>query len=380
MKDATSQYAAVAPGRSKRAGVVADLVFVASWTALRALVCVPHAGTLERFLAFDTPQPFAGRLLAPLLAWPMVASGWLSRWHSFLLVDAISFLAFLVGLRYALSAVVPASFVRLAGFVIPLLMIPAVFLSAEYPPIFFPYDMPAIAFMAWGIGLALRRRAWGLALLLPLASLNRETSILLPLAWLLLWWDRLPLRASLVAGASVVGAFALSRGLLLFFLRDRPQPYGGSTPLTYRGSLIIDSNVGWLCYPINWPLWIAFLGFVPVLLPALFRHLPDASRRLIPLLAFHLVALTFSGQLDEARIYAEWITLAGILLAPAAATSCGLPAYQHPALDSAVRPAMRNVSAFLRKWAIPLLFIAAALGYVVVHLTHQTPPARIGPG
>lgn len=355
--------------------MIMDLAVAAAWTVMRATVCVPHSGTLEHFLAFNAPLPFAARPLVAWLAWPMHACGWLSGRQAFLLIDALGFLAFLPGIRYALHPLVSASAAKFGSLAVPLMMVPAIFISAAYPPIFFPYDMTSIAFIAWGIGFVLRRKVVALAMLLPFATLNRETAILLPAAWILLWWDRLRVAAFLKATAVISLAFAVPRAFALYLTRHQPAPYGSSLPLTEKGIWIIDGNIGWLMHPANIALWIALLGFMPLWLPAVYRHMPSVSKRLLPVLYLQLAALFFSGKLDEARIYAEWIVFAAVIAAPAVVTACGAPLRLGPFLDEDPRGGLERASVFIAKYAPALVFVAAAAAYVVLHLRY--PAVRI---
>ena len=347
-----------------------DLLITAAWAVMRSHVCLPPRGTLEHFLTFNAPMPFAARLLAPCLAWPLAASEWLTGKQAFFLIDALGFLVFLSGVRYAMRALVPAPAAWLGSLVIPLMLVPAIFIAADYPTIFFPYDMTSIAFIAWGLGFALRRKCAALAVLLPFATLNRETAILLPLAWILLWWDRLPAAAFVKTATLVSLAYLVPRGLALFFTRDHLNAYGSSLPFIEKGSWIIDENIGWLMLPSNVLLWCALLGFVPMLLLALHAHLPGVSKRLIPLLAFQLTALLFCGRIDESRIYSEWIVIAGILLAPAAVAACAAPLALNPCLTAEPRAGLGPASALFAKHALALMFVAAAAAYVTLHLLY----------
>lgn len=315
-------------------------------------------------------MPFAARLLAPCLAWPLHASAWLTGRQAYMLIDALGFLAFLSGVRYALRALVPSPMAWLGSLAIPLMLAPAIFIAAEYPTIFFPYDMTSIAFIAWGLGFALRRKAAALVMLLPFATLNRETAILLPVAWILLWWDRLPAAAFVKTTAMVSLAYVIPRMLALYLTRDHPNSYGSSLPLIEKGQWIIDENIGWLMNPANVALWCALLGFVPLLLMALHRHLPAVSKRLIPVLAFQLAALFFCGRIDESRIYAEWIVIAGVILAPAVATACAAPLALDPHLSAEPRAGLGEAAAFVAKYALALMFVAAAAVYVTLHLLY----------
>jgi hypothetical protein len=287
------------------------------------------------------------------------------------LVDALGFLGFLSGVRYALRALVSAPAALLGSLAIPLMLVPAIFIAAEERPIFFPYDMTSIAFIAWGLGFALRRKPVALALLLPFATLNRETAILLPIAWILLWWDRLPAVSFLKTTGFISLAFVVPRALILFITRDHRNSYGSSVPLVEKGYWIIDNNVGWLLHPVNVVLWCALLGFVPLLLIALRGHMPDVSKRLIPLLAFQLTALLFCGILDESRIYGEWIVIAGVMLAPAAVSACSAPLVLGTYLRDEPRVGLGTASTFFAKYALALMFIAAAVAYVGLHLCYN---------
>ncbi len=348
-----------------------DLLITAAWAVMRTSVCAPHRGTLEHFSTFTAPLPFAARLLAPCLAWPLHASGSLTAKQAFLVIDTLGFLVFLSGVRYALRSLVAAPAAHLGSLAIPLMLVPAIFIAAEYPPIFFPYDMTSIAFIAWGLGFALRRKPAALAMLLPFATLNRETAILLPVAWVLLWWDRLP-TATLVRTTILVSlAYVVPRALALFLTSDHTNLYGSSLPFVEKGNWIIDTNIGWLMQPANVARWSSLLGFVPTLVLVLYAHFPDVSRRLVPLLAFQLGALFFCGIIDESRIYAEWIVIAGVILAPAVMTFCGAPLVLNPALHGGPRAGLEPISAFVSKYILALMFITAVVVYVCLHLLYN---------
>jgi hypothetical protein len=345
-----------------------DLLLTAAWFVMRERICVPPVGTLEHFLAFDAPQPFAARLLVPILANALEVVTGLSGRQSIYLIDALGFLALLSGIRYALRPLVSPPVALLSSLAIPLMMGPAIFLSPQNPPIFFPYDMTSVAFIAWGFGFILRRKAMALILLLPFATLNRETAILLPIAWFLLWWDRLPTVMFLKTTALISLAFVVPRAVALFLTRHQPTPYGSSLPLTEPGGWIIDGNIGWLLSPSNIVLSITFLGFVPLLLPYLYKNLPDASRRMLLVLVIQLFALLFCGKIDEARIYAEWIVIAGIILAPAVAVACGAPDLMSSDLKEPPREGLANLSCLTAKYAPAALFLCASAAYVFLHL------------
>jgi len=161
------------------------LLFMAAYTSITSW---PAAG-MTGFTEGDVGGPFRYRILVPLLA--RAAAAVLSRPLLFWIYGAIGSLA-VFGLLLAYRALL-RSFVRpeLATLLAPVILYPTAWNYIALNRLYFPFDMPAMFFFVAG-WLAIQRRRWALYYpLLALATLNRETSWVLPVVFALVEYGRL---------------------------------------------------------------------------------------------------------------------------------------------------------------------------------------------
>lgn len=308
----------VPKGRSARPASWAALALLAAcWAALRLHFNGEYKGApWAALLDLSAPLPFGHRVLVPLLARPLHAlTGWPLAlvWGVF---EAAAALALWLALRAALRPHVPARWdMALAtGF---FALLPAPLLLKHKWAVFYPWDTPAMAFVAGGLWLVQARRYAAATLLCAVAALNRESAALIPAAALALQLGKERLRVVLGAAAAMLAAFVLARLAIARALPDNPgRPLhfaiGRDTPRWLH-------NLEWLGDPVHW-LWLpAYFALLPVLWALLWREIAREQRRLGLVALAYFVALMPVANIYEPRVYGEILVL---LYVPAAAALC----------------------------------------------------------
>jgi hypothetical protein len=283
----------------------------------------------DQLLDFSAAKPFGLRVLVPLLAWPLHSLLRMPAAWVFGLFEALATAGLALAIAAALRSFMPARWATALGALF-ILLLPIPYLLQHHWPVFYPYDTPAMAFIAGGVALLLRERWRSAALLGFLAALNRESAALLPVAALALAWpvskDMSPktsmIRPLLVRVLGLVAAVALARLLVGIILANNPgaplQFFVDETPR-------LLANLAWLEHPANWLLLPAYLGFIPLAWALLTPTIPPQLRRLGWLALAYLGALLWVANIDEPRVYGEAMVL---LYLPAAV---GLQRWLQPA-------------------------------------------------
>ncbi len=171
------------------------------------------------------------------------------------------------------------------------------------------YDFATVLLFAAGLLFIWRQQWWSYFAVFLLATLNKETSILLTLVWFVWNWRavRLPLRDRSIRLALQLGAWLLIRGGLAYLFRNNP-----GTALEWH----LERNFAHLINPASYLLFRPSARFIPrglniVYLALLawivvrFRRVPKFVRiGLLPLLPLVVAAFCF-GYIDELRDYYE---------------------------------------------------------------------------
>ena len=324
MKNERFEDPAAGPSARRRfrlpaeAGFHALLAVAATcYAALRFTFNPPFDATFfQKIYDFIAPVPFGKRVLIAWLARPLVAGG-LSISGAYQFWEACSAFALLLGLYRLFGQMVEKPWARLlsVGFVF---VLPPIFLLRTPFPYLFPWDTPAMAFIAWALHFLLQG-AWGRALVLTLfAAANRESALLIPLLFGALYVDRLPLPKLVGIGLGLAAAYLAVAGLVSLTLADN-LPYYSASPFASfhkHGQWRIFINLDWLT--ANWRngwVLLASMGGLPLAFLVLVRQIPPPLRRFALIAFFYFAQLVFIGNLDEARIYGE---IAVILYVPVA--------------------------------------------------------------
>lgn len=305
----------------------------AGYAALRlwANIETGHA-TLEAFTEGTAKTPFQYRALVPWLARGVhgVMPG-LGLPAVYGVLEAVAALAVYLAFRSFLRAfVVDATTRRLAALAVfvPLALNYAT--PYRYNAVFFPYDTASVAFFTGGLALMLRREWWVYYPLFVVATLNRETTCFLTVAYVCvaLGRERLPVIAGHVAAQAVLWV-GIKTGLGALYA-DNVVLSLGSTGLfsnqLARSGRILTAVPG-LTY-----LALMTMGGAAVVASLLRRRIGDGRLlRLFGVVPPFFLGMIIVGELLEVRIYGELIPLvtAALLLAFAAVareTGAALPA------------------------------------------------------
>ncbi len=288
--------------------VVACIWFARGYCTIRA----PYID-LPRYAAGLERMPFQGR---DLMRWPMLAAAhwpWLQhataeravlRSPEFLVME----IAAAISLFLAARAAERLYRLALPGAPLPLLpsallIVVCLFDFVLDVPFSFPYDLPATAFLGWGIVFIAERRFRALLPVFFFGTWNRETTLFL-------------------IGVLLLTAAMAGPGIALTNIRRRDWAQAGVLLLCwgaitgwqhhhYAGNLSeagsrIGGNVHHLLNPMLWPNILSVSAF---LLPYVYLNRAKvqhtALRASILLLPFWLLLLLSVGQILESRIYGD---------------------------------------------------------------------------
>ncbi len=151
--------------------------------------------------------------------------------------------------------------------------------------------------------LVLSKRWTPLLLLMIIATLNRESSIIIIGLFVVSHFRNMSGYHYKVLAALVV-AYVATRFAVHLITINNPKPYGGSMAFQMLdGSWRIINNLSWLTG--NGLTFLSTMAFLP-LAPVILRHYIPQEMRHWHLIAFaYLIMLAFIGNLYEPRIFGE---------------------------------------------------------------------------
>ncbi len=174
---------------------------------------------------------------------------------------------------------------------------------------YYPYDIPSVLFFCAGLILVYQRR-WALFYpLFALATLNRETSIFLTLATVLVWYDGQRWPRTLALAVTQCAVWLAIKWFLFEVYRGNPSIGYGlfQSQLKMNAALVIYQPATALTALATWAyLWIPVtLGFG--------RIVHHKLRRTLLIVPCVVVMMLFVGVINETRIYGELlpVVLAG---------------------------------------------------------------------
>lgn len=304
---------------------VACLWFAQLYTTMR-----PPYIALHRYAQGGERMPFQGR---DLMRWPMLAashSAWLQhltarravlRSPEFLVMElAAAVSLWLAGWAavklYRLAAAHspdPSEWpdAPLPGLPFALLIVICLFDFVLSVPFSFPYDLPATAFLGWGVYFAVQRRFWALFPVFLLGTWNRETTLFLvgvvlmtarfyAGAWRRLRWAEIGQAAMLLLGWLAITTL-------------QKHIYAGNPS---EAGTRISANLHYLANPLLWPNILSASAF---LLPFVYLNRNKIAfgpmRASLLLLPFWVLGLLSVGQVLELRIYGDISVLVAVAAA-----------------------------------------------------------------
>ncbi|HTV07469.1 MAG TPA: hypothetical protein VMD97_00325 [Candidatus Aquilonibacter sp.] len=289
------------------------VVFAAAFAAQQYTIQVPQYLDLRKFALGQERMPFQAR---ELMRYPLLWAGnssFLQR-HTAgragmnsperLVIMLTSFVALLLSI-WAAQKIDRMYWPKARVPLLPFAILIVVFffdldLGVSYS---FPYDVPAMMFLGWGLYLVLTDRFWWLLPLFAAATWNRETTVFLILARAAVALGRegrWRLRAVKMRDVIEIAVLCVVWVLITGFLHHR---YAANP--TEAGSRIM-TNLRDLAHPVLWPGILCGSAF---LMPWIYwrRDLISAPRlrACVLLLPFWVLILTCFGQLLEVRIYGD---------------------------------------------------------------------------
>lgn len=283
-------------------------MLILGYAYLHSALCASFSiATGEQLMLGQAPLPFAQRMLIPWL---------LQKIHTLTSIK-ISDLLFLCELLFtalfyfALNALLRTEFeVKKATLLSWLffLLLPLITLInyrltiGGTSPIFYLYDTPTLFFLAAGYLCCLRQQWLFFYLLVFLATLNRESSILLVLLIPALYWgDKKPKALPLVISSLL---FVTAKAIVLMTTAKLPGTimafYKLNTPYT-----LFYFNLQWLFQHENILLFLFCIAGLPFLWFTFYDYIPLKYRPLRYVLLMYFVGLLCIGVFPETRIFSE---------------------------------------------------------------------------
>lgn len=330
-------------------GWLLRVLLAAVFVALRLKFNREYSGASWASLLEGTaPLPFGHRVLVPWMVGPAVKAG-VSVRAAFAATEWCATLGVLVGIPVALRGAVQERAAVVASWVfVPVLCL--MFLLKFRWPIFYPWDVPAIACIVWGVALARQRRHGSLVLLAAVGALNRESAILLPLLTAALWWSSEHRKEALRSATLQLVAVVLVRMAIGMV---RPIARGGTVDLTVAGMWRIDHNLQWLASPTNALAVLGAFSLLPVVWVLMRGWIPTQWRRLEWVFVPVMAGLMVVANVYEPRAWGEPLVLLYLGVAVGVARWAGGESTQPkppPGLD---------------RWATAGLLLAAAVALAV---------------
>ncbi len=283
------------------------LVFIVAlcYAALRFTYNFTVGSTWQEIYDLAIAVPFGNRILVPVLSRPLAWAGW-SLYRTYQFWEVVSACLLMWGLARVFRLFVEDRWARLLsiGIAYALVMVFLLFNSLSF---LYPWDTPAMAFVVWGLYFLLRGNWAATVFLLLAATLNRESAILVPLLFAVLYADRLPWKRFVLLLLALAGSYGLARYAVNLTTADNiGAGQFRQMSLVEDGTWRVNNNVAWLMLEKkNLLVLLATLAGLPAAFLALFRWIPRHLRRIGPVALAYFAMLFFIGNVEESRIYGE---------------------------------------------------------------------------
>lgn len=266
---------------------------------------------LAQVAALAAPMPFGQRLLVPLLVHlgnyflPIEVDKlfFLMEW----LFASLLYFTMLKLLQYEFSLRQAQMLSWLFLLLLPLnTVINYRFSTTGLATFFFSYDTPSLFFLALGFLLCLHSKWRYFIPLIFIATINRETSLLLVLMIPALHWKNLHGVYKQIIGALIV--YLLARWLVLSCLQGSE---GSLLEWYFRGAnhTHFEVNLYWLLNEQNLLLFMFCFAGLPLFWFAFYDYIPLLFRPLRYITLLYFIALLVVGNFPEARLFSEIILL-----------------------------------------------------------------------
>lgn len=257
---------------------------------------------MERVLAGTAAAPWSQRLLSPYIVKWIGDLGHLSLRNAAFILECVTLFAALLVFTATVRLFIRSE--RLAWLAGLSLLIPLAFdmLLLKFQYNWYVYDFPSLLFWVLFLHICLAsRNLVALALIAALATANRESSVFLPLVYLLTS-ERVLTRDNILRTAVVAAAVVLVK-VAIFIATTGGVGSGLVTQNHFTPKANLDSILRETLHNLQW-LSIQAYGWLLMLLA--YRDIPSAIlKRLTWVVGLHFVAAIITGLLFETRIFAD---------------------------------------------------------------------------
>ncbi len=304
--------------------------------------------TFEKLTAFQVIKPYANRLLLPILAHELQTL--LPLPYLYLIFEAtfVSLIVFVTRKLFCLYCDSKESYFYSLLFIGILCLVYIInyrFAAGREGTFFFPYDTPAVFFTLLGLYLVLTKQLFWVYILVPIATLNRESSLLIILMLPALFsgtktpWIKPFLITSFIYG--------LTRIIIAFLLRH----HQGSVAELYNLHSHyphLTENIYFLMQRDFFTWILAEMGFLPLIWFTFSNYIPKALKHLKFVVLFYIIALFIVGNIIEGRLFGEVVA---ILFLP---SMLAIKNYLNNNLQDIDAT---NIPSWISKQAVPLILI-----------------------
>lgn len=267
--------------------------------------------TLQNCIDLAAPNPFAQRMLIPLLARSLSFVLPLDTAQLFFLCEVFFVSIFYFSLKRLLKFEFSSKEAQLLSWLF-FLLLPLVsvinyrYLMGGEAAIFYPWDTPTLFFMTIGFLLCLQSKWIYLAIWIFFATFNRESSVLLLLLIPALHWQHLRTIVKPLCGC--LFAFILARLIISFLLHNQAGIH-----FQWQNDLmthtLFEINLFWLLEKQNLFLFIFCFAGLPTIWFAFYDYIPQRYRPIRYVALIYFLGLLMVGIEFEARIFGEILIL-----------------------------------------------------------------------
>ncbi|KTD18688.1 Uncharacterised protein [Legionella lansingensis] len=267
--------------------------------------------TLEKLMNFSARLPFGQRLLIPAIAHFLSLFLPLAANNLFFIIElAINGLFYYV-LFKLLCQEFSRSQARLLSWLF-FLLLPLItvvnyrFTIGSQATYYYPYDSASLLFITAGFFFCLRSRWLYFIPLVFVATLNRESSLLLLLMLPALHWQKL--RSIIQSTLLATFAYILARMIILFWVQNLPGTFV-EFYFKYPTYTHFAANLIWLFNEEQIILFLFCFAGLPLFWFVFYDYIPLQYRPLRYVTLFYFLCLLLFGNLMEARLYLEIVVL-----------------------------------------------------------------------
>jgi len=167
---------------------------------------------------------------------------------------------------------------------------------------FLPYDMPSVAMWAAVLWLSYRRHILILLLVFVLATMNRETVIILvPCVMAIFYWrHKMAMAPAVLLGVVMILIWVLAKLALYKVFQSNPHDGNGLAVMTFWKNAHLISN------PAHWPQILSSWAFLTIPFAVQWHHIADPCQRVFKWVVVCMLGiLLVTGIFIETRIFGE---------------------------------------------------------------------------